>query len=63
MNSWDLTDQQWYNVCKHYPYVARQASAVSGRPLLPVSRDSPYDKTSGSMGRLFMPNREPGEEG
>jgi len=62
--SQDLSDQQWYNVCKHYPNVARRTA----RPLVQVGPDQPLDKTS-SAGPLIarhwgpLPEREPGQDG
>lgn len=59
--------QQWYNVCKFFPTVARLASAHSHRPLAEVGPDNPLDKTAtlGPLLRGFRPPvvREPGEEG
>jgi hypothetical protein len=45
-SSADLTAQQWYNVCKFYPTIARKASAHSHRPLAHVGPDNPLDKTA-----------------
>jgi hypothetical protein len=62
----DLTAQQWYNACKHFPEVARRASLVSHRPLADVGPHNPLDRTSqcGPLfrGMRFTRMREPGED-
>lgn len=62
-SSWDLTEQQWYNVCRFFPHVA----ARSARPMLKVGPDHPLHATS-RMGSLLAgwrappAVREPGED-
>jgi uncharacterized Zn finger protein (UPF0148 family) len=64
----ELTEQQWYNVCRFYPLVARR----SRREFADVGPHNPLDATAQS-GTMFkgvnvfdaraLPPREPGEEG
>jgi hypothetical protein len=46
-SSWDLTDEQWYAVCLHFPKVAARAY----RPMIDVSRYKP--DTPVKRGPLF----------
>lgn len=60
----DLTDQQWYNVCRFFPAVAEHCKRE--RPI--VGSDHPLHGTSraGPFMRLRAANevyREPGQEG
>jgi hypothetical protein len=62
----DLTDEQWYNVCKFWPSVA----ARSGRKIADVGVHNPLD-ASAARGPLLrrinralpVVEREPGQEG
>jgi hypothetical protein len=64
----DLTAQQWYNVCRFYPTIARKASEFSHRPLAHVGPDNPLDATAqaGPPIAFFLKRRlqtrEPGED-
>ena len=63
----DLSFQQWYNVSKFFPNVARRASEYSHRPLADVGPENPLDKKA-SLGPLlaaarYVAPREPGQEG
>jgi Double zinc ribbon len=70
-SSADLSEQQWYNVCKFYPIVAKHASEFSNRRLAHVGPDNPLDKSAQPFALGFFlkrrgfppPQREPGEEG
>jgi len=65
-SSWSLTDQQWYNVCKFRPSIARRCA----RPMPEVGPEHPLDRTA-TMGPLLAKHwgappardREPGEDG
>jgi len=55
--SHDLTPQQWYNVCRFWPSVARRCS----RPLAKVGPDNPLHATS-RMGPLLKHRLDPEAE-
>jgi hypothetical protein len=65
-SSADLSELQWYLVCRFFPEVARRASAVSHRPLADVGEHNPLHAVR--PGPLFgtirrrTRNREPGED-
>lgn len=56
--SHDLTSQQWYNVCRFWPSVARRCS----RPMEKVGPDHPLHATSnlGPLTRAMMARQVPG---
>jgi hypothetical protein len=59
--SHDLTEQQWFNVCRFWPSVARRCS----RPFADVGPHNPLWATS-QLGpltrRIHPPERQPGED-
>ena len=64
-NSYDLTEQQWFNVCKFFPTVAARCK----RPQTDLSPDNPMHKVrpgpllQSMLGRTPVVERQPGEEG
>jgi len=62
--SWDLTDQQWFNVCKFFPTVAARCK----RPPADLSPDNPMHKVrpgpmlQSMLGRTPVAERQPGED-
>lgn len=63
LSSFSITEQQWYNVCKFFPKVARRCR----RPFADVGKHNPLDVTSsmGFLGKAKLAptiDRQPGED-